>query len=45
VEVIEACDEWIIRVVEDDQELTRSFEMEAFEMETFALTYAERVHG
>jgi len=36
VEVIEACGEWFVRVVEDDQELTRSFDLESF-----ALAYAE----
>jgi len=36
VEVIEACGEWFVRVVEEDQELTR-----AFEMESYALAYAE----
>ena len=36
VEVIEACGEWFVRVVEDDQELTRSFDLEPF-----ALAYAE----
>ncbi len=36
VEVVEACGEWFVRVVEEDQELTRSFEIEAF-----ALAYAE----
>jgi hypothetical protein len=36
VEVVEACGEWFVRVVEDDQELTRSFEIESF-----ALVYAE----
>jgi hypothetical protein len=36
VELVEACGEWFVRVVEEDQELTRSFETEAF-----ALSYAE----
>ena len=36
VEVVEACGEWLVRVVEDDQELTRSFEIESF-----ALAFAE----
>ncbi|TGR13055.1 hypothetical protein EN833_07725 [Mesorhizobium sp. M4B.F.Ca.ET.190.01.1.1] len=36
VELAEACGEWFVRVVEEDQELTRSFETEAF-----ALSYAE----
>jgi hypothetical protein len=36
VEVVEACGEWFVRVVEDDQELTRSFDLESF-----ALAYAE----
>ncbi len=36
VEVVEACGEWFVRVVEEDQELTRSFELESF-----ALAYAE----
>ena len=36
VEVVEACGEWFVRVVADDEELTRSFEIEAF-----ALAYAE----
>jgi len=36
VEVVEACGEWFVRVVEEDLELTRSFEIESF-----ALAYAE----
>ncbi|WP_136620839.1 MULTISPECIES: hypothetical protein [Mesorhizobium] len=36
VEVVEACGEWFVRVVEEDQALTR-----AFEIESFALAYAE----
>ncbi|MEI9402045.1 hypothetical protein [Mesorhizobium argentiipisi] len=36
VEVAEACGEWFVRVTEDGQELTRSFELESF-----ALSYAE----
>ncbi|SFO34471.1 hypothetical protein SAMN03159463_01696 [Mesorhizobium sp. NFR06] len=36
IEVVEACGEWFVRVVEDGQELTRSFETESF-----ALAYAE----
>ncbi|OWK20733.1 hypothetical protein [Mesorhizobium amorphae] len=36
VEVVEACGEWFVRVVEEDQELSRSFEIESF-----ALAYAE----
>ena len=36
VEVVEACGEWFVLVVEEDQELTRSFELESF-----ALAYAE----
>jgi len=36
VEVVEACGEWFVRVIEEDQELTRSFEIESF-----ALAYAE----
>ena len=36
VEVVEACGEWFVRVVDGDEELTRSFEMESF-----ALAYAE----
>jgi hypothetical protein len=28
VEVVEACGEWFVRVIEEDQELTRSFEIE-----------------
>ncbi|RWI28310.1 hypothetical protein [Mesorhizobium sp.] len=36
IEVVEACGEWFVRVVEDDQELTRSFVIESF-----ALAYAE----
>lgn len=36
VEVTEAMGEWFVRVVEDEQELTRSFELEAY-----ALAYAE----
>jgi len=36
VEVVEACGEWFVRVVEEHQELTRSFDLESF-----ALAYAE----
>jgi hypothetical protein len=36
VEVVEACDEWFVRVVEENQELTRSFELESY-----ALAFAE----
>ena len=36
IEVVEACGEWFVRVIEEDQELTRSFEIEAF-----ALAFAE----
>ncbi|WP_032933608.1 hypothetical protein [Mesorhizobium japonicum] len=36
VEVVQACGEWFVRVVEEDQELTRSFEIESF-----ALAFAE----
>ena len=36
VEVIEACGEWFVRVVDGDEELTRSFELDSF-----ALAYAE----
>ena len=36
IEVVEACGEWHVRVVEEDQELTRSFEIESF-----ALAFAE----
>ena len=36
VEVVEACGEWFVRVVEEDQELTRSFDLESF-----ALSFAE----
>jgi hypothetical protein len=36
VEVVEACGEWFVRVVEEDQEITRSFELESF-----ALAFAE----
>jgi len=36
VEVVEACGEWHVRVVEEDQELIRSFEIESF-----ALAFAE----
>ena len=36
IEVVEACGEWFVRVVEDDQEITRSFELESF-----ALAFAE----
>lgn len=36
VEVFEACGEWVVRVVEEDQELTRSFEIESM-----ALAFAE----
>ncbi len=35
-EVVETCGEWFVRVVEEDQELTRSFEVQAF-----ALAFAE----
>jgi hypothetical protein len=36
VEVVEACGEWFVRVVDGDEELTRSFELESF-----ALAFAE----
>ena len=36
VEVMEACGEWFVRVVDGDEELTRSFELESF-----ALAFAE----
>ncbi|MDX8465420.1 hypothetical protein RFM26_06955 [Mesorhizobium sp. VK23B] len=36
VEVVEACGEWFVRVVEDDEEFTRKFVLESF-----ALAYAE----
>jgi hypothetical protein len=36
VEVVEACGEWFVRVVEEGQEITRSFELESF-----ALAFAE----
>ena len=36
IEVLEACGEWLVRVVEEDQELTRSFDLESF-----ALSFAE----
>jgi hypothetical protein len=36
VEVAEACGEWFVRVIEADQEITRSFEIESF-----ALAFAE----
>ena len=36
VEVVEACGEWFVRVVEDGKATTTSFELEAF-----ALTFAE----
>jgi hypothetical protein len=36
VEVVEACGEWFVRVVEDGKELGTSFERE-----TFALAFAE----
>ena len=36
VEVVEACGEWLVRVVEEDQEMTRSFDLESF-----ALSFAE----
>lgn len=36
VEVVEACGEWFVRVVDGYEELTRSFELESF-----ALAYAE----
>ncbi|WP_245491487.1 MULTISPECIES: hypothetical protein [unclassified Mesorhizobium] len=36
VEVAEACGEWFVRTVEEDQEITRSFELESF-----ALAFAE----
>ncbi|ESY73718.1 hypothetical protein X743_08760 [Mesorhizobium sp. LNHC252B00] len=36
IEVIEACGEWFVRVVEEDQELTQSFELESV-----ALAFAE----
>ncbi|MCH4561162.1 MULTISPECIES: hypothetical protein [Mesorhizobium] len=36
VELMEACGEWFVRVVDGDEETTR-----AFELESFALAYAE----
>jgi len=36
VEVVEACGEWFVRVVEDGQELSRSFDLESY-----ALAFAE----
>lgn len=36
VEVVEACGEWFVLVVEEDQELTRSFDRE-----WYALAFAE----
>ena len=36
VEVVEACGEWYVRVVADDQEKTLTFELESY-----ALAYAE----
>ncbi|TRC98287.1 hypothetical protein FJV76_13250 [Mesorhizobium sp. WSM4303] len=36
VEVAEVSGEWVVRVTENDQELTRSFEVEEY-----ALSYAE----
>ena len=36
VEVVEDCGEWFVRVVDGDEELTRSFELESF-----ALAFAE----
>ena len=30
VEVVETCGEWLVRVVDGDEELTRSFELESF---------------
>ncbi|MER9354561.1 hypothetical protein NKI61_14880 [Mesorhizobium sp. M0514] len=36
VEVGEACGEWFVRVIEEDQELTQSFELESY-----ALAFAE----
>ena len=32
VEVVEACGEWFVRVVEQGNETTRSFELESFAM-------------
>ena len=43
VEVIEAMGEWLVRVVEDDQELTRSFELESYAM-AFAEGQRLRLH-
>ena len=34
IEVVEACGEWFVRVVEEDQELTRAFEIESFALAT-----------
>ncbi|MGX5847090.1 hypothetical protein ACWGTO_08435 [Mesorhizobium sp. PL10] len=36
IEVVEACGEWFVRVVEDGKATTTSFELKAF-----ALTFAE----
>lgn len=36
IELVEACGEWFVRVIENGQASTMSFELE-----TFAVTYAE----
>lgn len=36
IEVVEACGEWFVRIVSDDEELTR-----AFDLESLAVAYAE----
>ena len=36
IEVVEACGEWFVRIVVDDEELTRSFDLESL-----ALAFAE----
>ena len=32
IEVVEACGEWFVRIVEDGKEQSRSFELESFAM-------------
>ncbi|WP_214477540.1 hypothetical protein [Mesorhizobium sp. dw_380] len=43
VELVEACGEWFVRVVDEDQELTCSFDLESFAM-AFAEDQRIRLH-
>ena len=43
VEVVEACGEWFVRVIEDGEEIITSFELESFAM-AFAEGQRIRLH-